>query len=77
MATIKRNIDPIRDFDSLPDSAEVRVSVVAALNGVSEVTVWRRSRTGQLPKPTRTGGSTTWNVGALRKAKASASAVPA
>lgn len=58
----------LEDFDRLPDSAEVRLPVVAALKGISTATVWRWSASSKLPKPTRRGGVTTWNVGALRKA---------
>jgi predicted DNA-binding transcriptional regulator AlpA len=57
----------LEDFDRLPDSAEVRLPVVAALLGISTVTVWRWSASGRLPKPTRRGGVTTWRVGALRR----------
>ena len=62
----------LRDFDFLPDSANVRLPVVAALHGVSTVTVWRWSNSGKLPAPTRTGGVTAWNVGALRRVMAAA-----
>jgi prophage regulatory protein len=62
----------LEDFDRLPDAAEVRLPVVAALRGVSTVTVWRWSACGKLPRPNRRGGVTTWNVGALRRAMAEA-----
>ena len=58
-------------FDKLPDSAEVRVPTVAALNGVSIVTAWRWSKSGLLPAPTKRGGVTSWNVGQLRRHRAS------
>jgi predicted DNA-binding transcriptional regulator AlpA len=57
-------------FDVLPDSAEVRVPVVAALYGCSVATVWRRVRNGDLPAPVRRAGITSWRVGELRRAKA-------
>lgn len=60
----------LHEFDRLPDSAEVRLPVVAALFGVSTATVWRSSKDGRLPEPTRMGNVTTWNVGRLRRAKA-------
>lgn len=63
----------LENFDSLPASANVRLPVVAALFGVSEVTVWRWSKAGRLPKPVRIGGVTAWNVGALRGALSSIS----
>ena len=55
-------------FDALPDSGYVRAPVVAGLFGCSENTVWRRSKTGDLPAPVRLSpGVTGWNVGALRR----------
>ena len=39
-------------FDQLPESANVRLPVVAALCGVSPVTVWRWSKSGRLPMGT-------------------------
>lgn len=64
----------LQDFDRLPDSAQVRLPVVAALHGVSTVTVWRWSANGQLPKPHRRGGTTSWNVGELRQTMTAAAA---
>lgn len=62
----------LQHFDKLPDSAEARLPVVSALFGISDPTTWRWSRDGKLPKPTKRGGVTTWNVGQLRRAKAKA-----
>lgn len=56
----------LEDFDKLPDSAKVPVQVVAAREGVSVVTVWRRCAQGLLPAPVKTGGTTRWLVGSLR-----------
>ena len=53
-------------FDSLPDSAGVRLPVVSALFGISRATVWRWSKSGYLPRPTRIGRVTFWNTGELR-----------
>lgn len=64
----------LQDFDRLPDSANVRLPVVAALHGVSTVTVWRWSAAGRLPAPIKMGGVTAWNVGALRRAMAAGAA---
>lgn len=70
----KRSLDSVpinsalSSFDSLPDSAHVRAPTVAALFGVSVVTVWRWSKTGKLPAPIKRGATTSWNVGALRRA---------
>lgn len=59
----------LSDFDSLPDSANVRVNTVARLYDVSVVTVWRWAKNGTLPAPTKRGGVTHWGVGALRRHK--------
>jgi predicted DNA-binding transcriptional regulator AlpA len=56
------------EFDELPASALVRLPVVCALFSISAATVWRWCNSGHLPKPTRIGGVTFWNVGRLRKA---------
>jgi len=57
----------LQHFDKLPDSAGARVPVVAALFSVSIPTVWRWTRDRRLPAPTKRGGVTLWNVGALRR----------
>jgi len=57
-------------FDDLPDSASVRLPVVAALNGISAPTVWRWVKAGRLPAPRKTGPNVTvWSVGELRRAR--------
>ena len=61
--------DALRNFDQLPDSANVRLPIVAALFACSTATVWRRAKAGVIPKPRNLGGNVTaWNVGELRKA---------
>ncbi len=61
--------DALKNFDQLPDSANVRLPVVAALFACSPATVWRRSKAGIIPKPKNLGGNVTcWNVGELRQA---------
>jgi predicted DNA-binding transcriptional regulator AlpA len=60
--------EALKEFDELPATACVRVPTVAALLGVSDATVWRMTRDGQLPQPKRIGPKyTAWNVGALRQ----------
>jgi predicted DNA-binding transcriptional regulator AlpA len=55
-------------FDTLPDSANVRLPVVVSLFGISRVTVWRWTKQGRLPTPRRPSeGVTVWNVGDLRQ----------
>jgi predicted DNA-binding transcriptional regulator AlpA len=58
----------LADFDHLPNSAHVRVAIVAAIRGCSVPTVWRHASQGILPKPKKLGGVTAWNVGELRAA---------
>ncbi len=61
--------DALRNFDSLPDSAYVRLPVVCMVSARSGASVWRHSKSGTLPAPHRLSeGVTAWNVGELRKA---------
>lgn len=61
----------LAQFDQLPDSASVRLPVVAALNGISAPTVWRWVKAGLLPAPKKLGPNTTvWSVGDLRRHRA-------
>ena len=60
--------DALKNFDSLPDSANVRQKVVQALFCCSAATVWRMVKRGTLPAPRKLSERVTaWNVGALRK----------
>jgi hypothetical protein len=57
------------NFDDLPDSAFVPVSVPGALLHISPATTWRWIRLGKLPAPVKFGeGTTRMNVGKLREA---------
>ncbi len=59
----------LANFDSLPDAANVRLPVVAALFACSPATVWRRVKSGVLPAPRKLSeGVTIWRVAELRKA---------
>jgi predicted DNA-binding transcriptional regulator AlpA len=61
--------ETIQHFDTLPDSAGVRLPVVCALLGCSPATVWRHVRLGLLPAPRKISTKVTiWPVGALRAA---------
>lgn len=56
-------------FDSLPDSALVRVQTLMQLLGIGRATVWRWAQQGKLPAPLKiSGGITAWRVGELRAA---------
>lgn len=62
-------IDPaLLAFDSLPNSAQVRLPVVLALYACSRATVWRHVRAGLIPAPVKVSARiTVWSVGVLRK----------
>ena len=63
--------DSLRNFDQLPDSANVRLPVVKAIYACSAATVWRRVKSGGIPQPKKFGEKlTAWNVGELRRALA-------
>lgn len=60
----------LRHIDEYPDSAGVRLPVVAAWFAVSPATVWRRVKSGDLPAPQKFGPKmAVWNVGQLRQIK--------
>jgi predicted DNA-binding transcriptional regulator AlpA len=63
-------------FDSLPDSALVRLPVVKNLFSISSPTVWRWSKSGRLPAPIKISGITAWQVGSLRKTLKEMTAIP-
>ena len=63
----------LRDFDSLPDSAFVRLPIVTALKGCSRVTIWRQVRDGLWPAPHKLGARMVgWRVAEVRAALAGA-----
>lgn len=58
----------LQNFDSLPNSANVRLPVVMALFACSQPTVWRCVKDGRIPRPRKLSPRTTcWNVGQLRQ----------
>jgi predicted DNA-binding transcriptional regulator AlpA len=56
----------LRDFDHLPDSAQVRLPTVKALLGVSSATCWRLVKAGKLRTYKLTERTTTFSVCELR-----------
>lgn len=61
-------LDALKNFDLLPDSANVRQPVVEALFGCSGSTVWRMVQRGDLPSPRKLSKRiSAWNVGKLRQ----------
>ncbi len=74
MAMNKKGLTPTEQrafeaFGTLPAEAKVSVRVVAAIEGVTPVTVWRRASQGLLPKSHKVGGTARWIVGELRAAR--------
>lgn len=62
--------EALKNFDSLPNSASVRLPVVCALYACSQATIWRHVKSGIIPKPRKlTPRTTSWNVGELRAAR--------
>ena len=61
----------IIDISALPDSARVRLPVLAQNLAVSKSTVRRWVQAGLLPKPARLGRVITWKAGDLKKLLAS------
>lgn len=59
--------DSLIEFDSMPNSAYVRLPVVTKLFGVSRATVWRWSKMGKITATRLAEKTTGWNVGNLRK----------
>jgi predicted DNA-binding transcriptional regulator AlpA len=64
------NIDlALKNFDQLPDTANVRLPTVMGLYGVSSATIWRQVRMGTIPQPRKlTPRTTVWKVKDLRDA---------
>lgn len=60
--------DALKNFDSLPDSANVRQPVVEALFACSPATVWRMVKRGTLNPKKLSQRVTAFNVGDLRRA---------
>lgn len=63
--------EALKNFDQLPDCANVRLPIVKALYACSPATVWRGVKSGRIPQPKKLSPRTTgWNVGELRHALA-------
>jgi predicted DNA-binding transcriptional regulator AlpA len=65
---LTQNIPPaLVNFDSMPDSAYIRLPVMIGLFGVSAASIWRGVKNGTIPKPSKlTERTTAWNVGLVR-----------
>ncbi len=59
--------DPLKNLETLPDTALVGVRTVAALLDCSTNSVWRFSKAGNIPAPIHIATKTVrWNLGELR-----------
>ena len=64
-------LEVLKNFDVLPDAANVRQPIVQALYDWSSATLWRRVADGTIPPPDKLSPRiNTWNVGKLRAARA-------
>lgn len=59
-------LETLKVLDQLPDSARVRIGVVAALRACSIETVYRHIKQGKIPRPEKLGGATVWRLGDVR-----------
>ena len=69
---LTNNLSPaLANFDTMPNSAYIRLPVIKALYGVSSATIWRGVKIGTIPKPSKLSERcTAWNVGLVRAALA-------
>ena len=67
MKTVANNINQVlKDIDSYPNSAMVRLPVVKGLLGVSGATIWRMCQANKLRSYKLTERTTTFNLGEIR-----------
>lgn len=70
-ADLSRVPPELKYFDDLPNSAHVRLPVVAGLYACSHSNIWRNVKAGKIPSPRKlTENTTAWNVGEVRAALA-------
>lgn len=59
--------DALRNFDLLPDCAFVRLPTLIILFSVSQATIWRWVKAGDIPEPKKLSSRTTaWVVGEIK-----------
>jgi predicted DNA-binding transcriptional regulator AlpA len=57
----------LANLDLMPNTAFVRLPVVAMAYGYSKATVWRNVKKGKMPKPVKLSERCTgWNVGEIK-----------
>ncbi len=63
--------DALANFDQLPDSAYIRLTVMIGLFGISAASIWRGVKSNSIPKPIKlTERTTAWSVRLVREALA-------
>jgi prophage regulatory protein len=61
-------IDMLKTFDDLPDSALIRCPLVLTLTGLSRATLHRRIKQGKFPRGVQLGeNSVAWRAGDIRR----------
>ena len=59
--------EALAQFNTLPDSAFVRLNTVKRIYGVSAATIWRNSKKKLMPSPVKVSvRCTAWSVKAIR-----------
>lgn len=58
--------DTLKNFDSLPNSAQIRIPIVKGILSISSASVWRLVAAQKLVAYRLTARTTTFNVGELR-----------
>lgn len=59
--------EALANFDQLPDSAYIRLTVMKGLYGVSAASIWRGVKKLTIPSPVKlTERTTAWSVKAIR-----------
>lgn len=67
ISVVKTIPDALVNLDLMPNTAFVRLPVVAMAYGYSKATVWRNVKKGKMPKPVKISERcTAWNVGLIK-----------
>jgi predicted DNA-binding transcriptional regulator AlpA len=65
---MQHHFDSLKNFDSLPDSAYIRLPVMIGLYGISAASIWRGVKNQTIPKPVKlTERTTAWSVRLVRE----------
>ena len=63
----QRDLSALREFEALPDDAQARIRIIAAVLDCSESTVLRHEAAGLIPKARRLGRIRSWTAGDFRR----------